>query len=266
MGKWRKFSIFSNPVAFSYNMVSCAILCTVLILNVERMYKKVTLVILVLFFLTNMLYSGTRAAYVLYPAALFLFAILKLNYRVLIFSTIAFVFLVGLIFAPIYTPTIMRFQSAFRPSDDASFNLRKINQKRIQPYIQQHPFGGGLGSTGTWGERFAPNSYLAQFPPDSGYVRVAVETGWVGLFLFCTLMFVIIAQGIHNYYRIRDPELKNYCLAMVLVIFALNIGNYPQEAFVQFPHSVYFGLFVAIIQVTYFIDRKKGLTKDNTRV
>ncbi|MGY4384244.1 putative inorganic carbon (HCO3(-)) transporter [Pedobacter sp. UYP24] len=265
MGHWRKFSIFSDPVAFSYNMVTCSILCTVLILNVEKMYMKVILGALVIFFLVNMLYSGTRAAYVLYPAALFLFAILKLNYKVLIFSSIAFLFLVGLIFAPIYTPMIMRFQSAFRPSEDASFNVRKINQKRIQPYIQQHPFGGGLGSTGTWGERFSPDSYLAKFPPDSGYVRVAVETGWFGILLFCTLMFVILANGIRNYYRIHDPELKNYCLAMILVIFALNIGNYPQEAIVQFPHSVYFSLFVALLHVTYYLDRRKKLVNDNMK-
>ncbi|MCP6423416.1 hypothetical protein NL463_29335, partial [Klebsiella pneumoniae] len=65
-----------------------------------------------------------------------------------------------------------------------------MNQKRIQPYILSHPIGGGLGATGVWGVRFAPYSFLANFPPDSGYVRVAVELGWIGLGIFCTLMFV----------------------------------------------------------------------------
>jgi len=257
LGHWRKFSIFSDPVAFSYNMVTCAIMCTVQILNTENIYKRLIFVALIFFFLLNMMYSGTRGAYVLYPAALFLLAILKLNYKVIIFTSISFLFLIGLIFAPIYNQNVMRFQSAFRPSDDASFNVRKRNQKRIQPFIQEHPFGGGLGSTGTWGERFSPNSYLAQFPPDSGYVRVAVETGWVGLLIFCSLMFSIMYNGIKNYYVIKDPELKNYCLAMILLVFALNIGNYPQEALVQFPHSVYFYLFVSLIFITRQLDEEK---------
>ncbi|MFX8581962.1 hypothetical protein ABTM27_21125, partial [Acinetobacter baumannii] len=69
-----------------------------------------------------------------------------------------------------------------------------------------------MGSTGEWGKKFAPNSYLANFPPDSGYVRTTVELGYVGLALFCILMFVIIKTGIDHYYLIKDPELKSYCL------------------------------------------------------
>ncbi|MGL1489090.1 hypothetical protein ACSTJG_25000, partial [Vibrio parahaemolyticus] len=75
---------------------------------------------------------------------------------------------------------ILRFQSAFRPNNDASYRVRIFNQARIKPYIWSHPIGGGLGSTGEWGKKFAPNSYLANFPPDSGYVRTTVELGYVG--------------------------------------------------------------------------------------
>jgi O-antigen ligase len=137
--------------------------------------------------------------------------------------------------------------------------VRATNQKMIQPFIQSHPIGGGLGSTGVWGAKFAPWSFLAKFPPDSGYVRVAVELGWVGLLLFCTLMFVILKTGIENYYKIRDPELKSYCLAMVLIVFALNIGNYPQEALVQYPINVYFYLVVSLINITYKLDKEKKI-------
>ncbi|RZK73354.1 MAG: O-antigen ligase domain-containing protein, partial [Pedobacter sp.] len=188
---------------------------------------------------------------------IFMLAVMKFNYRILTFSLIGVAFLVVLIFIPTSNQNIVRFQSAFKPSDDPSFNLRKANQKRIQPYIQTHPFGGGLGSTEVWGTKFAPNSYLAHFPPDSGYVRVAVELGYVGLFLLCTFMFTIFKTGIRNYYAIKDPELKNYCLAMVLIVFALNIGNYPQESLIQFPLSVYFYLCIAIMQVTRRLDDEK---------
>jgi hypothetical protein len=117
--------------------------------------------------------------------------------------------------------------------------------------------GGGLGATGTWGQKFAPGSYLANFPPDSGYIRIAVELGWLGLIIFCTMMFTFLKTGINYYYKIKDPEIKSYSLAMVLIIFAYNIANFPQEALVQYPSNVYFSLEVALLTVLYRIDQEK---------
>ena len=257
-GVWRKFSIFSDPVAFAYNMVSASLLCIGILTGPVSRKKKIILSFLVAFFLYVMLSSGTRGAYVLIPAALLLLAVLKYSGKVLMIVSIAGFFLVILVFIPTSNPTLYRFQTAFRPNEDASFNVRKINQKRIQPYILSHPLGGGLGATGTWGKRFSPDSYLANFPPDSGYVRVAVEVGWLGLLIFCILMFTVLKTGIDNYYKIRDPELKSYCLACVLIVFALNVGNYPQEALVQFPTNVYFYLVLALIMVTMHLDKEQN--------
>ena len=142
-----------------------------------------------------MLYSGTRASYVIIPAALVMLAILYFNRKVFIFCSIGGLILGALIMVPTSNSTLARFQSAFRPSKDASFEERAKNQERIKPYILSHPIGGGLGSVGVWGERFAPNSYLAKFPPDSGYVRVAVEMGYIGLLLFCVFNFYNPIQG-----------------------------------------------------------------------
>jgi len=260
-GVWRKFSIFNDPVSFSYNMVISAILCLALITGPISKAKKILLGAFAAFFLMNMLYSGTRGAYVLIPVSLILFGILKFNKQIMVLGLIGGIFFVALIFVPTSNGTLFRFQSAFKPSDDASFNVRSNNQKRIQPYILSHPIGGGLGATGVWGKQFAPYSYLANFPPDSGYVRVAVELGWIGLLLFCILMFVIIKTGVDNYYKILDPELKSYCLAMTLIAFTLNFGNYPQEALVQYPVSVYFNLVVALINICLILDQKKQLVK-----
>ena len=255
-GVWRKFSIFSDPVAFSYNMVISSLLCISLMTGTFKTWKKILMLFLALFFLLNMLYSGTRGAYVLVPASLVLLATLNYSRKVLIISLIGGFLIVLMIVMPTANPTILRFQSAFKPSSDASYTVRQNNQKRIQPYILKHPFGGGLGATGVWGARFAPNSYLAHFPPDSGYVRVAVELGWIGLFLICLLMFIILKTGISNYFKIQDPELKAYCLAATTIVFALNIGDFPQEAIVQFPTNILFYFATAMISVTLKLDHQ----------
>lgn len=256
-GHLRKVAIFPDPVTFSYNMVVAAVLCLCIIFTKIKTYKKVILSCMIPFFFLVMLYSGTRGAFVLPPAALAMLAVMNFNKKILVVVVGAGILLVGLIFMPTSNQFIKRFQTAFRPSDDASFNVRAENQKRIKPYILSHPIGGGLGSVGIWGRRFAPNSFLAKFPPDSGYVRVAVEMGWIGLILFCTLMFVILKTGINNYYLIKNPELKIYCLAMVLIIFVFNIGNYPQQALVQYPSNILFYLACALLSVTLRLDKQE---------
>ena len=257
-GHWRKSSIFADPVSFSYNMVVSSIICVVLAFGARSVWKKVLLSCLAMLCLNVMLYSGTRAAYVLFPAAMFLFAILKLNKQILIFSVFFFIFFMILVRLPTSNPNLSRFQSAFRPNNDASYNVRKQNQKLIQPFIQSHPIGGGLGSTGASGVRFSDGTFLSRFPPDSGYVRAAVELGWIGLGLLCTLTFLAIKTGIDNYFKIIDPELKNYCLAMTLILFALAVGNFPQEGILQFPLNVYFYLTIALINIALRLDIKKN--------
>ena len=253
-GHLRKVAIFPDPVTFSYNMVVASAMCICFFMLEISKTKKIILGCLIPFYLLTMLYSGTRGAYVLLPGALALLAILKFNRKILFSVLTAGFMLVVVIFMPTSNATIKRFQSAFNPSADASFNVRAENQHKIKPYILSHPIGGGLGSVGIWGRRFAPNSMLAKFPPDSGYVRVAVEMGWIGLLLFCTLMFVILYTGINYYFLIKNPELKVYCLAMVLVLFIYNIGNYPQQALVQYPSNILFYLAAALLNVTMRLD------------
>ncbi|MBD3749171.1 MAG: O-antigen ligase family protein [Sphingobacteriales bacterium] len=262
-GHWRKNSIFSDPVAFSYNMAVASLLCIGLMTGPYKMRYKVLLGLLAAMFAFVMTYSGTRGSYVLIPAAVVLFLIIRLNKSLILLGIIAGMGLYVLINIPTGNVTLYRFQSAFKPNSDASYKVRKATQKVIQPFIQTHPIGGGLGGSGVWGVRFAPNSYLAQFPPDSGYVRVAMELGWIGLFIICSIMFAALYIGINNYFNIRDPELRSICLAMVIIVFAISIANFPQEAIVQYPMSVFFYLFLALIRVTKVLDDKKHAEENN---
>ena len=44
---------------------------------------------------------------------------------------------------------------------------------------------------------------------------------------------------------------------MILIVFAITVANFPQEAIVQFPLNVFFYLFLALIHVTKVLDDKK---------
>jgi hypothetical protein len=43
-------------------------------------------------------------------------------------------------------------------------------------------------------------------------------------------------------------------MAMVLVVFAFNIGNFPQQAIVQYPSNIIFYLSIAIIVACMRLD------------
>jgi hypothetical protein len=44
---------------------------------------------------------------------------------------------------------------------------------------------------------------------------------------------------------------------MVLIVFALNLGNYPQEALIQYPINILFCMALALINITALMDKKR---------
>lgn len=46
-------------------------------------------------------------------------------------------------------------------------------------------------------------------------------------------------------------------MAMILIIFAFNVGNFPQQALVQYPSNVLFYLAIAIIVACMRLDNEE---------
>ena len=126
-------------------------------------------------------------------------------------------------------------------------NLPLANQKRIQPYIQTHPIGGGLGSCGVWGERFNPDSELSKFPHDSSFVRMGVELGWIGLILYTLLHYFVLRTGLYYYIRCSDPFIKSLYAGITTWCFMLSVACYAQEAILQLPMNVIYNVFLGIL-------------------
>lgn len=246
-GRIRIFSFLSDPTAFGILMAYMGMFCYLLMLAPIKLWKRATLFIAGSLMMMAMAYSGTRTAFVIPPIAVLFYAFLTLNKRVLVGTAVFFMFGTLLMMKSTGNPVLYRIQSAFRIKEDASMQLRLDNQAFIQPFIQSHPLGGGLGSTGIWGKRFSPDSPLANFPPDSGYVRTAVEQGWLGLLLYCTLIFVVFYCAIRYYTRLQNTEVKAYFAALLTILFCLTVANYPQEAIILLPNSIIFYLTVAAL-------------------
>ncbi|WP_341839529.1 O-antigen ligase family protein [Chitinophaga caseinilytica] len=248
-GEIRKFSFLSDPTSFGILMAHGVVFSIILLLNAERKRDRKWLFFSTLCMALGMAYSGTRTAYFMIPAGLSLYVLMTITNRRTMFFAIGFMMLFCvLIFGPFYSNgTINRIRSTFEMSDDESLNVRDENRAKIQPYIFKHPLGGGVATSGVLGLEYNPEHPLAGFPPDSGYLRVAIETGWVGLILTCTIYFTILFTGIRNYYRSRSREFKIIYLGIVASIYAYIIANYAQVAIGQIPGALFFYSAVAMI-------------------
>src|SRR5690606_15210108 len=106
---------------------------------------------------------------------------------------------------PFYGATMTRSGSTFNASEDPSVPVGGAERRRLQEYVKTHPIGGGLYTVGHTGARYAPHHELAgPWDPDSGYLLIALESGWIGLIIFQTLFFLVMWKGISGYFAMED--------------------------------------------------------------
>lgn len=236
-GEYRIFSIFSDPSAFGLGMATTLVFSLVLMIYTKGIKKKFLFFLVNIFLLLAVAYSGTRTAYFIIFAGICFYLLLTITQkRTLIIAFISFLLFAFILFAPIYNnQTTNRIRSTFEFSNDASMNLRNINREKIRPYIYTHPMGGGLSTTGGAGETYTPDHVLAGFDTDSGYVRIAVETGWIGLVIQCLFYLYILNSGLKSYMKSSNKLTRFYLLAALTCIFSFVIAQYGQDATDQTP-------------------------------
>ncbi len=262
-GRMRVFSILSDAMTFGVMMAYMGIFCFIYATAPMKITGRLFLIFcgIVMFWVSA--YSGTRTCFALIPLGFVFYALMTLSRNVAIASGIFIILGAGLMLKSTGNAVIYRIQSSFKPTADASVQIRYYNQQRIRPHIYSHPIGFGPGSTGLWARRFTPNSFLAGFAHDSYYVRLAVEEGWIGMALYMFFLFTVLKRALYFYLRTKDPTIKTLYLSIMTALFMLAVANYPQEAIVQLPTSlVVYVFFAAIVRLKDFDEGyQEGLKK-----
>ena len=231
-GRLRKFSFFTSSSEFGLVMVYSGLGALVMGLSpLGTFRKRIWFLVLAGLMFMAMMFSGSRTAMILMVAGgLFLAALTFWRSALIMIACIGFLAIL-LVFKPTSSKALRVMLTAFEGTEDASMNVRLINQDIIRGYIRNAPFGFGIGSTGYYGAKYSPNSFIGTFPPDSELVKIAIETGWIGLFLWCILLILIFAYGVNTFFRARDSEIKALLAVPLIVFCAMIIGLYPQECF-----------------------------------
>ena len=238
-GELRNFSFLSDVVSFGVLAGGMAVITLLLAINEKRKKNKYILWFFTIILILGMLYSGTRTTNIMLPAGIALYTLLTIQSKrtmLILFCSFIVVFLV--LFAPVDNASLNRIRSTF-DNKEASLNVRDMNRHYIQPYIYRHPFGGGVATSGVDGKRFYPNHLLAGFPPDSGFLKVALEQGWIGLALTIFYNLMMLCQGISYYFRMRNPQYKLYMAAITASLFSIIVTQYAQVSVGQIPHALF---------------------------
>lgn len=246
-GEFRKMSTFSDPTAFGVLMAASSVFFIILAIAQKSRRTKSVLYGGVLFMLLGMAYSGTRTANAMIVAGLAFFILLTFNKKgTRIFAVVGGFLFLAILYGPFNNPTISRFRTTFSGSDDESYKVRVVNRAFVQPYIRDHPIGGGLGTTGGVGMTYNPSHFLAGFPPDSGYLKYALEMGWIGLAIVCLVYFNIMRNAIRQYFAVADEGLKNLFAGCICFFFCFYVAQFAQDAMGQITDIVVYFPLVAI--------------------
>ena len=149
---------------------------------------------------------------------------------------------------------IRRMRSAFN-KDDASANVRDINQATMKKYIRDAPWGIGLGM----GMDNVPanNKFrkLATIPPDSEYVFIWIRTGPVGITFFLITTFVMFAGACWVVLtKLKSRSLMGIGAGACGAFVAIQLGGYGNQVLMQFPNCLQFYGALALVFVLPYIE------------
>jgi putative inorganic carbon (HCO3(-)) transporter len=257
-GQLRVFSFLSDPSSFGLFTGASSLAAMVLALGPFKIHYRIAFGLLMVILMISMSYSGTRTAMALVIVGIAFYITMMLHNRKTLIASVVLVFFGAiLLFGPFYGSTITRLRSTFKASEDPSMAVRDVKRIRLQDYVQTHPIGGGLNTVGQTGLRYSPGHELAgPWDPDSGYLLTALEGGWIGLIIFQALFFIVILQGINNFFAIKDPLLRTYILVYIVPFMALSVAHFTQDAMFHKPTNIVVYATYALVFKIAALERK----------
>ena len=253
----RYFSTFSDAANYGCNAAATAAAFIIFAITTKINKLRVFFALVSILVIYGMFQSGTRTAIFCLAAGLMVYVVLSKSIKIAVPFSIAFVFFAFiLIFTKIGegNQQIRRMRSAFN-KNDASMNVRDINKEVMKKYIQDAPWGIGLGM----GMDNVPanNKYrkLATIPPDSEYVFIWLRTGPIGITIFIiTMLFMLGGACWIVLFKLKNKSLigigGGFCCAFV----AIQLGGYANQVLMQFPNCLIFYGGLTIVYILPYIE------------
>jgi hypothetical protein len=253
----RYFSTFSDAANYGCNAAATAVALFIIGITNKIKWEKVFFLIISIGVIWGMFQSGTRTAIFCLAAGFLVYVVLAKSFKIAIPFGIAFaLFMAFLMFTDIGNGNqqIRRMRSAF-DKNDASANVRDVNKAAIKKYLQDAPWGIGIGSSRD--NIPANNKYqiLSTIPPDSEYVYIWVHTGVIGItvFLVCMLIMWLGACWIVMF-KLKSPSLIGIGGGLCSAFIAIQLGAYANQVLYQYPNGLTFFGGLAIVYILPYLE------------
>lgn len=239
-GNLRVFSFFSDAGQFGAGIAQSGVIAAVLAVGPFKTKYRIILGACALLFFYMMILSGTRGALIVPVGGFMTYLFASKNFKIMFLGIMA----LGMVFIFLKFSTIgndnyqiRRMRSALDP-EDASLNVRKQNQQKFAVYLASRPFGGGIGTSGSWGQRFSPGTFLAETPNDSWYVKIWAEMGIVGLSLHLAILAFIGLMALFKIWKIKNDQLRQKLLALLSGFIGIALASYGNPLLGQMPTGI----------------------------
>ena len=248
----RWFSTHNDAASYGINAAAAAAVFFIMAITTRIKSDRYFFAITGLLVTWGMFQSGTRTAIFCLIAGFLVFLVLSKSFKIIIPS-----FIVGAVFMFILMFTtigngnqqIRRMRSAF-DRNDASAGVRTINQNVMKKYLQDAPWGIGIGMG--YDNVPANNKYrkLSTLPPDSEYVFIWQHTGIIGITLFLITTVIMLGGACYIvFFRIKNRTLMGIGAGLCGHFVAMQLGGYGNQILMQFPNALitYGGLAIVYI-------------------
>ena len=236
-GKLRVFSYYLEAAQFGASQASIAIVSFVLASGPHATSKKLLYLIAGIFIFYGMLLSGTRGALGGIVGGGFIFLVLSKQVKIIILGGMIGLAFIGMLkFTSIGSGNDqMRRLRSGTNTNDASFQLRLINQRTLSNMLSDKPFGTGVGTIGMWGVSYNKHIPTAKIPPDSLYVKIWAMYGIIGFILWFGIMLFILGKSAGIIWNTRDPVMRNKLCALCAGYAGILLCSYGNEVMNALP-------------------------------
>lgn len=252
----RYFSTFSDAANYGINAAATTVAFILFGITSKIKWDRIFFLLTGVLVFWGMFASGTRTAIFCVAAGFIVYIFLSKSVKIAVpFSIVFAIFAFILVFTNIGNSNqqIRRMRSAFN-KDDASANVRDINKEAIRKYIQDAPWGIGLGM----GYNVpANNKYakLATIPPDSEYVYIWIRTGPIGITIFIITTLIMLAGACYIVlFRLKNRSLMGIGAGFCCAFVSIQLGGYANQVLMQFPNCVIFYGGLSIVYILPFIE------------
>lgn len=253
----RYFSTFSDAANYGCHAAASAV--AFIIFGITTKIKKEKWLFLISAFLIiyNMFASGTRTAMFCIFAGLAVYIVLSKSFKIAVPAMIVggiILFILAFTNIGQGNQQIRRMRSAFN-KDDASSNVREINQATMKKYMKDAPWGIGIGM----GHDNVPanNKFnrMATIAPDSEYVFIWLRTGRIGITIFViTTIIMFIGACYIVFFRLKNKSLIGVGGGLCSAFAAIQFGGYANQVLMQFPNCLTFYGGLAIVYILPYIE------------